>query len=92
MLKSIISVTNFLKSPSAGGFSPPAPLNLRFWWPKVTWYGQILFFQADYDEIEIKKAVMTSWPLCHRKMSPKKVTKFSILGLPNQNFWLRQSI
>jgi len=26
-------VTNFQKSPSAGGFPPPAPLNLQYWWP-----------------------------------------------------------
>jgi len=43
----------FLKSPS--GDSPPAPLNLSFWWPEVTWCGQIVFYQADYDEIELQK-------------------------------------
>jgi len=26
-----ILVTNFQKSPSAGGFPPPAPLNLQYW-------------------------------------------------------------
>jgi len=30
-----------------------APLNLRFWWLEVTWCGHILFFQADYYEIEL---------------------------------------
>jgi len=29
-LKCIILVTNFQKSPSAGGSPPPAPLNLHF--------------------------------------------------------------
>jgi len=31
-LKCIILVTNFQKSPSAGGFPPPAPIYLQFWW------------------------------------------------------------
>jgi len=35
------------------GLSAPSSLNLRFWWPEVTWCGQILSFQADYDEIEL---------------------------------------
>jgi len=48
-------VKNFQKSPSAGGSPPPASINLRFWWHQVTWCGQILFFQADYDEIELQK-------------------------------------
>jgi len=30
----------------AGSSPPPAPLNLRFWWPEVTWCGQILFPEA----------------------------------------------
>jgi len=32
----------------------PAHLNPRFWWLEVTWCGQILVFQADYDEIELQ--------------------------------------
>jgi len=32
---------------------PPAPLNLRYWWPEVAWFGQIVVFQTDYDEIEL---------------------------------------
>jgi len=47
--------------------------------------GQILFFQADYDEIKLQKSsydviLVTSWPLCHRKTSPKTSQNFSILG------------
>jgi len=35
-----------------------------------------MIFQTNYDEIEVKKSVMTLFPvtsslLCHRKMSPK---------------------
>jgi len=48
-------VTNFQKSPNAGGFSPPAPLNLQYWWPEVPWFGQLVVFEADYDEIELQK-------------------------------------
>jgi len=48
-----------------------------------------LFFQADYDEIELQKIsydviLMTLWPLCHWKTSPKKRHKifpFSKTGL-----------
>jgi len=38
MLKYTILVTNFQKSPSAGGFPPLAPLNLQYWWPEVLWW------------------------------------------------------
>jgi len=31
----IVLVTDFQKSPSAGGSPPPAPLNLQYWWPEV---------------------------------------------------------
>jgi len=83
-LKCIIWETNFQKSPSDG--EPPAPLNLRFWWPEVTWCGQILFFSSWlWRNQTSKKSVMTSWPTI---MSPKNVTKF--FHFPNQNFWLRQ--
>jgi len=44
-LKCIILITNFQKSPSAGGSSPPAPLNLRFWRREVVWFGQIVLFK-----------------------------------------------
>jgi len=46
-------VTNFQKSFSAGGFPPPAPFNLRFWWSEVARFGQIVVFQTDYDEIKL---------------------------------------
>jgi len=37
----------FSKSPSAGGSPPPpAPLNLRFLWPKVAWFCKIVAFQT----------------------------------------------
>jgi len=29
------------KTPSAGGFPLSAPLNLQYWWPKISWFGQI---------------------------------------------------
>jgi len=54
-LKCTILVTNFQKSPSAEGSPPLAPLNLQYWWPEVPWFGQIVVFQADYDEIELQK-------------------------------------
>jgi len=38
-----------------------APLNLQYWWPEVPWFGQIVDFKADYDEIEIQNIVMTSF-------------------------------
>jgi len=50
VFKCIILVTKFKKSFSVGGFPPPALLNLRFWWPEVAWFGQIVVFQSDYDE------------------------------------------
>jgi len=37
------------------------PLNLRLWWPEVAWSAQIVIFQTDYDVIELKKLVMTSF-------------------------------
>jgi len=41
--------------------SAPSAPNLRFWWPEVSWCGQILFFQADYvtKSKNFKKSVMT---------------------------------
>jgi len=29
-------------------------------WPEVSWFGQIVYFQADYDQIYRKKIIMTS--------------------------------
>jgi len=45
----------FSKIAKRWGSPHPAPLNLQFWWPEVTWCGQILFFQDDYDEIELQQ-------------------------------------
>jgi len=75
---------------------PPAPINLRFWCPKVARFGQIVLFRTDYDEIKIKKIgydVIFSDVIVIT--SPKNVIKitlqnFSILSPSNQNFWLRQ--
>jgi len=36
-------------------------LNLRFWWFEVMWFGQIVIFETDYEKIELKKTVMTSF-------------------------------
>jgi len=36
------------------GSPPPASLNLQYWWPVVTWFDQIVFFQVDCDEIELQ--------------------------------------
>jgi len=52
-----------------------------------------LCFQTNYDEIEIKKSAKISFYLRHRycvteKRHQNSVTRFSILGSPNQNFWL----
>jgi len=57
-LKCVILVTNLQKSPSVGGalrFNQ-APFKLRFWWPKVVWFAQIVVFQSDYDEIDLKNS------------------------------------
>jgi len=34
----------FSKIASRWWISAPAPLNLRFWWPAVAWFGQIVLF------------------------------------------------
>jgi len=66
----------FSKTPSAGGSASQALLYLQYWWPKVSWFGQIMLFQADCDEIELQKnsydvTSVTSSPLRRRKTSPK---------------------
>jgi len=69
-----IFVTNFQKSPRAGGFPlPPHPAPLTF---NIPWFGQIVVFEADYDEIELHKysydvISLTSSTLRHGKTSPK---------------------
>jgi len=49
----MILVTNFQKSPSAGGSPLLAPFNIRFQWPKVAWFGQIVVYHTNYDKIEL---------------------------------------
>jgi len=48
-------------------------------------------FQTDYDEIELKKSVMTSFQRHHRYYVTKLTSRsFSILGLSQSKIWLRQ--
>jgi len=51
------------------GSPPPAPFNLRYWTAKVAWYGQIEFFQTNYDKIKLQKSFMTSSQSRHRNTS-----------------------
>jgi len=86
-------VTNFQKSPSVGGSLPPAFLYYQYWWPEVTWFGQSVIFQADFDEIELKKnsydaISVTSSPLRHQNDVTKITSQnFFILG-PSQSKFL----
>jgi len=83
----------FSKIAKRWGYPTPVTLKLRFWWSEVTWCGQIVFFQADYDEIELQKNIhdvilVTSSPLRHRKNVTEKrhqnnVTKFFHFGPPS---------
>jgi len=46
-----------------------------------------MFFQADYNEIELQKIsfdviLMTLWPLCHRKTSSKTSQNFPFWASP----------
>jgi len=41
-----------------------------------------VFFEADYDEIELQNIVMTSSPLHHRKTLPNNVRKIFQFGPP----------
>jgi len=45
----------FSKTPRTGGSPPSALLNFQYWWPEVTWLGQIVIFQADCDKIKFQK-------------------------------------
>jgi len=81
----------FSKIAKRWGLCSPASLNLRFWWPKVAWFGQIVVFQTDYDEIELKENQL--WR--HRyyfteKCHQTNIARFSILDSFQQNFWLHQ--
>jgi len=71
-LKCTILVTNIQKSPSSGGFPSQALRNLQCWWPEVPWFGQIVVFEADYDEIELKNIVMTTFQWRHHHYVTKK--------------------
>jgi len=85
-LKCTILVTNFQKSPSAGGFPPQAPLNLQYWWSEVPWFDQILVFEADYDKIELQNIVTTFlWRHYHyvtEKRHQNNVTKIYPIWAP----------
>jgi len=89
-------MTNFQKSPSAGGFPLTAPLNLQYWWLEVSWFSEIVVFEADYDEIELQNIVMTLFQWRHHHFVTENrhqnnVTNFFPIWAPlNQNFWLRQ--
>jgi len=46
--------TKVQKSPSTGGSPPQRPLTFDFGeLAEVAWFGQIVFFQTDYDKIEL---------------------------------------
>jgi len=76
-LKCIVLVIEFQKSPSAGG-SPPS-----MYWFEVAWFGQIVFFQIDYDKIELNKT-----QLCRHhnyvteKRNQNNVTKYFHFASP----------
>jgi len=78
-LKCTILATNLQKSPIAGCFPPPAPLNLQYWWPKVPWFGQIVFFvfEGDYNEIEFQNIVLTSFQWHHHNYVTENDTKIT---------------
>jgi len=86
----------FSKIAKRWGLSAPAPLSLRFWWPEVKWCGQILFFQADYDEMKLQKNQSgRHFSDVMAIMSPKNVIIkrryfFPFWTSTNPNFWLRQ--
>jgi len=74
----------FPKTTKHWGLSTSGPLNLQYWWPEVTWYGQIVVFQSDYDEIELPtKSVMTSFQWRnHNYISKKCHNIFDVGPLP----------
>jgi len=43
----------FSKIAKRWGLFAPSAFNLQYWRPEVTWFGQIVVFQADYDKIEL---------------------------------------
>jgi len=61
-----------------------ARFTFRYWWTEVTWFGQIVLFHSDYDEIELLKISYDVISVT----SPQTIT--SQTTSPNQNSWLRQ--
>jgi len=57
-----------------------------------------LWFQADYDKLELKKSVITSFQCRHRYYVTEKCHQsiryniFQFWAPPNQNFWLHQCL
>jgi len=47
-------VINFQKSSSAGGPPFSTPLNLRFWWPEVAQFSQIMVFQLIMTKLNLE--------------------------------------
>jgi len=76
-------------SEGAGGSPLPAPLNLRYWWPKV-----VCVFQTDYDEIEFQKNQLLRHfsDVIHRKTSPKLRHNFFPFCPPPQSKLLATSV
>jgi len=62
----------------------------------VIWPNCVFFFQAGYDESELRKIAMTSFQWHHHNYITKLTSQFfpiwSPSPPPNQNFWLRQCI
>jgi len=77
-----------VKSPQS--FPPPAPLNLRYWWHEVPWFGEIVVFEVDYDEIVIVLASF-QWRYHHyvaEKRHQNNVTKIFPIWGPFQSKFL----
>jgi len=90
-LKCIILVTNFQKSPSAGGWPTSAPLNLQYWCPKVKWFDQIGFFKLIVTKSNFKKLVITSFLWRHHHYvititSPRRHTKWRYQNMVTKFF------
>jgi len=53
------------------------PLNLQYWWLEVSWFGQIVVFEADYNEIKLQKY---SYDVISATSSPLRPQKFFQFG------------
>jgi len=42
------------------------------WWPEVSWFGQTVVFEVDYDEIKLQHIVMTSFQWRHHHYVTEK--------------------